>query len=90
MSSEGLLGFNLEETTWPKKEFWTEVVKEDLRRLGVNMLFRRDVSFCGIRNSDEWINAVEALPENREHWAVKEKYHNSIRVEGLAVVLLDF
>ncbi|KAK6736081.1 hypothetical protein RB195_019015 [Necator americanus] len=35
-SSEEFVGFELEEATWPKRKFWTEVVKEDLRTLGVD------------------------------------------------------
>ncbi|KAK6741761.1 hypothetical protein RB195_009557 [Necator americanus] len=38
-----------------KRKFWTEVVKEDLRTLGVDRQFRRDVRFRRIWNSDEWI-----------------------------------
>ncbi|KAK6726916.1 hypothetical protein RB195_004923 [Necator americanus] len=36
-----------------KRKFWTEVVKEDLRTLGVDRQFRRDVKFRRIWNSDE-------------------------------------
>ncbi|KAK6764717.1 hypothetical protein RB195_024882 [Necator americanus] len=52
-----------------KRKFWTEVVKEDLRTLGVDRQFRRDVRFCRIWNSDEWIDSVQALAEVREGWA---------------------
>ncbi|KAK6727023.1 hypothetical protein RB195_004992 [Necator americanus] len=49
-----------------KRKFWTEVVKEDLRTLGVD---GREVRFRRIWNSDEWIDSVKALAENREGWA---------------------
>ncbi|KAK6740649.1 hypothetical protein RB195_008858 [Necator americanus] len=52
-----------------KRKFWTEVVKEDLRTLGVDSQFRRDVRFRRIWNSDEWIDSVQALAEDREGWA---------------------
>ncbi|KAK6727868.1 hypothetical protein RB195_005503 [Necator americanus] len=52
-----------------KRKFWTEVVKEDLRTLGVDRQFRRDVRFRRTWNSDEWIDSVQALAEDREHWA---------------------
>ena len=44
-------------------------MKEDLRTLGVDRQFRRDVRFRRIWNSDEWIDSVQALAENREGWA---------------------
>ncbi|KAK6742716.1 hypothetical protein RB195_010154 [Necator americanus] len=47
----------------------TEVEKEDLRTLGVDRQFKRDVRFRRIWNSDEWIDSVEALAEDREGWA---------------------
>ncbi|KAK6749624.1 hypothetical protein RB195_001932 [Necator americanus] len=49
--------------------FWTEVVKEDRRTLGVDRQFRRDVKFRRTWNSDEWIDSVQALAEDREGWA---------------------
>ncbi|KAK6743865.1 hypothetical protein RB195_010891 [Necator americanus] len=52
-----------------KRKFWTETVKEDLRTLGVDRQFRRDVRFRRIWNSDEWIDSVQALAEDREGWA---------------------
>ncbi|KAK6727851.1 hypothetical protein RB195_005492 [Necator americanus] len=53
-----------------KRKFWTEVAKEDLRTLGVDRQFRRDVRFRKIWNSDEWTNdSVQALAEYREGWA---------------------
>ncbi|KAK6728225.1 hypothetical protein RB195_005708 [Necator americanus] len=52
-----------------KRKFWTEVVKKDLRTLGVNRQFRRDIRFRRIWNSDEWIDSVQALAEDREGWA---------------------
>ncbi|KAK6755038.1 hypothetical protein RB195_013795 [Necator americanus] len=52
-----------------KRKFWIEVVKEDLRTLGVDRQFRRDVRFRRIWNSDECIDFVQALAEDREGWA---------------------
>ncbi|KAK6743815.1 hypothetical protein RB195_010861 [Necator americanus] len=52
-----------------KRKFWTEVVKEDLRTLGVDRQLRRDVRFRRTWNSDEWIDSVQALAEDREGWA---------------------
>ncbi|KAK6727757.1 hypothetical protein RB195_005440 [Necator americanus] len=52
-----------------KRKFWTVAVKEDLRTLAVDRQFRRDVRFRRIWNSDEWIDSVEALAEDREGWA---------------------
>ncbi|KAK6726101.1 hypothetical protein RB195_004421 [Necator americanus] len=49
-----------------KRKFWTEVVKEDLRTIGVDRRSRRDQRFRRIRNSDEWIDSVQALAEDRE------------------------
>ncbi|KAK6761149.1 hypothetical protein RB195_022277 [Necator americanus] len=49
-----------------KRKFWTEVVKEDLKTLGVDRQFRRDVRFRRIWNSDEWVDSVQ---EDRESWA---------------------
>ncbi|KAK6758622.1 hypothetical protein RB195_016068 [Necator americanus] len=52
-----------------KRKFWTEAVKEDLRTLGVDRQFRRDVRFRRIWNSDECIDSVQVLAEDREGWA---------------------
>ncbi|KAK6755533.1 hypothetical protein RB195_014109 [Necator americanus] len=52
-----------------KQKFRTEVVKEDPMILGVDRQFRRDARFRRICNSDEWINSVLALAEDREAWA---------------------
>ncbi|KAK6760674.1 hypothetical protein RB195_021943 [Necator americanus] len=52
-----------------KRKFWTEAVKEDVRTLGVDRQFKRDVRFRRIWNSDEWIDSVQALAEDREGWA---------------------
>ncbi|KAK6748089.1 hypothetical protein RB195_000985 [Necator americanus] len=52
-----------------KRKFWTEAVQEDLRTLGVERQFRRDVRFRRIWNSDEWIDSVQVLAEDREGWA---------------------
>ncbi|KAK6758095.1 hypothetical protein RB195_015733 [Necator americanus] len=41
-----------------KRKFWTEVLKEDLRTLGVDRQFKRDVTFRRILNSDEWIDSL--------------------------------
>ncbi|KAK6762262.1 hypothetical protein RB195_023105 [Necator americanus] len=46
-----------------KRKFWTEVVKEDMRTLGVDRQYRRDVKFRRIWHSDEWIDCVQALAE---------------------------
>ncbi|KAK6761886.1 hypothetical protein RB195_022830 [Necator americanus] len=62
-------GNKLEEATWSKRDLSTEVVKEDLRTLGVDRLLRRDVRFRRILNSNEWIDSVQALAEDREVWA---------------------
>ncbi|KAK6736131.1 hypothetical protein RB195_019044 [Necator americanus] len=61
-----------------KRKFWTEVVKEDLRTLGVDRQFKRDVRFRRIWNSDEWIDSVQALAEDREGWA--EQYSTRARI----------
>ncbi|KAK6735808.1 hypothetical protein RB195_018822 [Necator americanus] len=47
----------------------TEAVKKDLRTLGVDRQFRRDVRFRRIWNIDEWIDSVQAFAEDREGWA---------------------
>ncbi|KAK6750209.1 hypothetical protein RB195_002293 [Necator americanus] len=52
-----------------KRKFWTEVVKEDLRTLGVDRQFRQDVRFRRTWNSDEWIDSVQVLAEDRDGWA---------------------
>ncbi|KAK6735323.1 hypothetical protein RB195_018491 [Necator americanus] len=52
-----------------KQKFWTDVVKKNLRTLGVDRQFRRDVRFRRIWNSDEWIDSVQALADDREGWA---------------------
>ncbi|KAK6735973.1 hypothetical protein RB195_018937 [Necator americanus] len=62
-------GSSLKKPPGRKRKFWTEVVKEDLRTLGVNRQFRRDVRFRRTWNSDEWIDSVQALAEDREGWA---------------------
>ncbi|KAK6756514.1 hypothetical protein RB195_014744 [Necator americanus] len=50
-----------------KRKFRSEAVKEDLRTLAVDRQFRRDVRL--IWSSDEWIDSVQALAEDREGWA---------------------
>ncbi|KAK6760858.1 hypothetical protein RB195_022069 [Necator americanus] len=65
---------NLSDSSWKsppgrKRKFWTEVVKEELSILGVDRQFWRDARFRKIWNSDEWINSVQALAEDREDWA---------------------
>ncbi|KAK6729033.1 hypothetical protein RB195_006220 [Necator americanus] len=58
---------NLTGSRWKKaRKLWTEVVKEDLRTLGVDRQFRRDVRFCRIWSIDVWIDSVQALAEDRE------------------------
>ncbi|KAK6761843.1 hypothetical protein RB195_022795 [Necator americanus] len=42
-----------------RRKFRTEVVKEDLRILGVDRQFRRDVRFRRMWNSDEWIDSAQ-------------------------------
>ncbi|KAK6758795.1 hypothetical protein RB195_016181 [Necator americanus] len=49
-----------------KRKLWTEVVREDLRTLGVDWQFKRDVKFSKIWISAEWINFVQAIAEDRE------------------------
>ncbi|KAK6747592.1 hypothetical protein RB195_000656 [Necator americanus] len=65
---------NLPASSWKKppgrkQKFWSDVVKEDLRTLDVDRHFRRDVKFRRMWNSDEWIDSVQALAEDREGWA---------------------
>ncbi|KAK6744229.1 hypothetical protein RB195_011124 [Necator americanus] len=65
---------NLSGSSWKKppgrkRKFWIEVVKENLRTLGVDRQFIRDVRFRRILNSDEWTDSVQALAEDREGWA---------------------
>ncbi|KAK6726555.1 hypothetical protein RB195_004717 [Necator americanus] len=36
-----------------KRKIWTDTVKEDLRKLGVDRQFRRDARFCIMWDSDE-------------------------------------
>ncbi|KAK6740827.1 hypothetical protein RB195_008965 [Necator americanus] len=64
-SSDEFVGF-WKKPPGRKRKFWTEAVKEDLRTLGVDRQFRRDVRFPRIWNSDEWIDPVQALAEDRE------------------------
>ncbi|KAK6735311.1 hypothetical protein RB195_018483 [Necator americanus] len=53
-----------------ERKFWTEKVKEDqTHSLRVDRQFRRDVRFRKIWTSDEWIDSVQALAEDREDWA---------------------
>ncbi|KAK6726427.1 hypothetical protein RB195_004629 [Necator americanus] len=62
-------GSNWKKPPGRKRKFWTEAVKEDPRTLGVDRQYRRDVRFRRIWNSDEWIDSVQALAEDREGWA---------------------
>ncbi|KAK6765804.1 hypothetical protein RB195_025615 [Necator americanus] len=62
-------GLSWKKTPGRKRKFWTEVVKEDLRTLGVDRQFRRDVRLRRTWNSDDWIDSVQALAEDREGWA---------------------
>ncbi|KAK6750962.1 hypothetical protein RB195_002748 [Necator americanus] len=64
-----LPGSSWKKTPGRKRKFWNEVVKEDLRALGVDRQFRRDVRFRRIWNSDKWIDSVQALAEDQEGWA---------------------
>ncbi|KAK6761228.1 hypothetical protein RB195_022334 [Necator americanus] len=63
-----LSGSNWEKPFGRKRKFWTEVVKEDLRTLGVDRQFRRDVRFYAMWSSIDWIDSVQALAEDREGW----------------------
>ncbi|KAK6752529.1 hypothetical protein RB195_003757 [Necator americanus] len=56
---------NWERSPGRKRTFWTKVVKEDLRTLGVNRQFSRDVKFRRLRNSEEWVDSMRILAENR-------------------------
>ncbi|KAK6754738.1 hypothetical protein RB195_013617 [Necator americanus] len=67
-----------------KRMFWAEAVKEDLRTLGVDRQFRRDVRFRRIWNSDEWIDSVQALAEDREGWAELCSKHTSAKRRVIA------
>ncbi|KAK6734156.1 hypothetical protein RB195_017747 [Necator americanus] len=51
-----------------KQKFCAEVVKKDLRTLGADGQFRRDVRFRRLWNSNEWIDSVQLLAEDREAW----------------------
>ncbi|KAK6731055.1 hypothetical protein RB195_007489 [Necator americanus] len=66
---KSLLGSSWKKPPGRKRKFWTDVVKEDLRTLGMDRQFRRDVRFRRTWNSDEWIDSVQALAEDREGWA---------------------
>ncbi|KAK6761671.1 hypothetical protein RB195_022669 [Necator americanus] len=66
---KSLMGSSWKKPPGRKRKFWTDVVKEDLRTLGVDRQFRRDVRFRRIWNSDEWIDFMQALTEDREGWA---------------------
>ncbi|KAK6735105.1 hypothetical protein RB195_018351 [Necator americanus] len=63
-----------------KRKFWAEVMKEDLRTLGVNRQFRRDVRFRRIWDSDEWIDSVQAVAEEREDSVRTQKQHTSAQI----------
>ncbi|KAK6749489.1 hypothetical protein RB195_001850 [Necator americanus] len=52
-----------------KRKFWTEVVKEDLRTLGFDRQFSRDVKFRRLWNSDGSVDSMRTLAEDREGWA---------------------
>ncbi|KAK6761156.1 hypothetical protein RB195_022282 [Necator americanus] len=64
-----LLGSSWKKLLDRKRKFGTKVVKEDLRILSVDRLFRRDVRLRRIWSSDEWIDFVQVLAEDREGWA---------------------
>ncbi|KAK6765098.1 hypothetical protein RB195_025147 [Necator americanus] len=57
-SSEEFVGPSWKKPPGRKRKFWTEVVKEDLRTLGVDRQFRRYMKFRRIWNSDEWIDST--------------------------------
>ncbi|KAK6763056.1 hypothetical protein RB195_023671 [Necator americanus] len=60
-----------------ERKFSTEVVNEDLRTLGVDRQFRRDVRFRWIWNSDEWIDSAQALAEDWTKLRLKASPHES-------------
>ncbi|KAK6757049.1 hypothetical protein RB195_015091 [Necator americanus] len=65
---------SLSDSSWKrppgrKRKFFMEVVKQDLRTLGGDRQFRRDVRFRRILSSDEWIDSVQAFAEDRKGWA---------------------
>ncbi|KAK6761221.1 hypothetical protein RB195_022330 [Necator americanus] len=49
-----------------KRKLWTGVIKEELRTLGVDRMFRQDVMFRRKWNSDEWIDSMQAPTKDRE------------------------
>ncbi|KAK6764783.1 hypothetical protein RB195_024925 [Necator americanus] len=58
-----------------KRKFWTEMMKEDLRTLGVDRIW----------NSDEWIDSVQALADDREGWAeLSSSWHTSAKMRVIA------
>ncbi|KAK6734603.1 hypothetical protein RB195_018036 [Necator americanus] len=56
---------NWERSPGHKRKFWSEEVKEDLRTLGVDRQFSRDVKFRRLWNSDGWVDSMRTLAEDR-------------------------
>ncbi|KAK6762474.1 hypothetical protein RB195_023266 [Necator americanus] len=79
---------NLPGSSWKtppgrKRKFWTEVVKEDMRTLGVDRQYRRDVRFRRIWHSDEWIDCVQALAEGCTELCSRTAHGPSTVMENL-------
>ncbi|KAK6763636.1 hypothetical protein RB195_024088 [Necator americanus] len=72
-----LSGLSWKKPPGRKWKFWTEVVGEDLRTLGVDKQFRRDIKFRTMWNSDDWSDCVHALAENRKGWAGCVQAHHT-------------
>ncbi|KAK6750849.1 hypothetical protein RB195_002676 [Necator americanus] len=71
---KNLLNRSLSDSSWKRppggrRKFWTQVMKEDLKILGVGGQFGRDARLRRIWNSDEWIDSEQALAADREGWA---------------------
>ncbi|KAK6763395.1 hypothetical protein RB195_023918 [Necator americanus] len=64
-----------------KRKFWIEVVK-DLRTLGVDRQFTRDVKFRRLWNSDGWVDSMRSLAEVRAGWEAIEKKKKKKKKKG--------
>lgn len=51
------------------RKFWTEAVREDLVELGLQRDFGRDRAFRRLWNSQDWIEAVRPIAEDRMKWS---------------------
>ncbi|KAK6748637.1 hypothetical protein RB195_001325 [Necator americanus] len=67
-----------------KRKFWTEAVKEDLRTPGMDRQFKRDVRFSRIWNSDEWIDSVQALAEEKVGQSCLQARYTSAKMRVIA------